>query len=175
LDFANANPDIFHGNIRVPGLVEAVSIGRDVDVVDNTIRIEKMGEHGAALDVGVSEFGVFEDREVDLVHSLEELVFELGGYLEVKLVLGDVLVVEPIDLGDLGPSCAGGMDGGGAWMDGNNEGFASTIQVCGGGHKHGQVAVGTASTSRMDGDGVGVKFFLQREKRYVGWFALDRS
>jgi hypothetical protein len=75
LAFADSNPDVLNGVVRVPVGRQSLPILFEVIWGDLDVGVLEVDEHDTGRDIGESEILVFEDLEVASVDGFEELLF----------------------------------------------------------------------------------------------------
>lgn len=118
-------------------------------------------QHGGPQHVGVTHLVIGEDGKVEGGNGGDDLLFELLAHRLVKCMLGEGGCILVVGFGDLGTGRVARMERGGAGMDRDVERLANLGEVFGGWHDYGEVAMGTTTSGRVNGMGVGIKLTLE--------------
>jgi hypothetical protein len=132
-----------------------------------------MLEHVSWRHISKSEVGVFEELEVTIFDSFEELLFQLGLDVVEKPVFVDMLIEKVNGFGNLEASGGSVMHGCIARVDREKESNTGMGQVVCFGHEGAKMTIGAASSGGVDLSGIGIELLLQEAQSSVGGLTND--
>ena len=175
LDFANANPQVFNGVVGRPIGSETVSVGFEIIGGDRRVGCLEVCKHGGASNVGEAHLVIREDGKVEGRNSSDDLLFKFFIGSLVERMFGERGCVLTVRFSDLGAGRVPRMEGGCTWVDWYVEGLAGPSEIFGGRHDDGEVAMCTATSSRVYGACVSVELALEELQGGMGRFSWNEG